>query len=1602
MPTTLNQLHQYIKQRQTDARAELLHPFVDALFEKASPEFLDEFDAESLLALAVRSLEALQDKDPDDIHVRVYNPSYDADGWEAPYTVLELSLIDCPFVVDSVQAELRRRGYALYYMLHPIIGAERDDDHTLTRILPRGQATQEAFELYFVRRENDPEKQRALQQSVREVLRDVRLATGAYAEMCDKAAAVAESLEQVRDRSAQGYFRERGPELEEYAKFLRWLVDDNFVFLGYREYDIKELGGVPHLQVTPDSGVGILSKIEESGYREPVPLEEIPQGLRERVTGGKVLIVTKTNAESTVHRPARMDYVGVKKLSDSWQVRGERRFVGLFTSKALSTPIEETPILRRKLEQVLERDDAAPGSHDAKEIVSIFNSMPRTELFWSDTARLHKDIRTVMGMAHEHGVRLTLRPDPLSRGVAVMVIMPRERFNARVREKIQQLLTERLEASHVDYQLAMGEDEAQVRFHFFFTTEMSHFDVNLPALENDVAELTRTWDDHLRERLADSYGEMDGRQLAERYLSAFDERYKADMPSLAALRDIENIEKLGTDPYLVDVVNPLEDDATHLKIYHLRDSLVLSDVMPILENLGCRVLEQISYVARLEGGSRGIDIFRVQNTDQQPLDVREDGARLIEALRDLLAGEAENDRLNGLVLYGNLSIRDVALLRAYQMYYAQLSAVTSRRFINDTLLRHPHIAALLYRSFRARFEPGLTDREESFEQLKSDFLDSLNDVASLPEDRTLRELFGLVEATVRTNFFRDKRFISYKVDSAKVASMPEPRPMFDIIVASPDVEAIHLRGGKVARGGIRWSDRPDDFRTEVLGLMKTQMTKNAVIVPVGSKGGFIVKNAPAGRDALKDYVRAQYQTFMRGMLELTDNMVGGEVAPPDDLVSYDEPDPYLVVAADKGTATFSDLANETAAEYDFWLGDAFASGGSYGYDHKEEGITARGAWECVERHFRELGRDVHNEPVSVVGIGDMSGDVFGNGMVHTDTLEVIAAFNHLHIFLDPNPDPAASYQERKRLFELPRSSWEDYDTSLISEGGGVYSRYAKSITLTPQVRDALGTDAEALSGQALIQAILKAPVDLLWNGGIGTYVKSSHERHAEVGDSSNDTVRIDADDLRAKVVGEGGNLGFTQLARIEFARAGGKINTDAIDNSGGVDMSDREVNIKILLQPLVRSGEFSFVQRNRLLEEMTDDVSNLVLGDNYRQSLSLSLAERRSQDDLGLFEALQLELTEQGGLNPQVEFLPGAKAFEERHRAGEALTRPELAILLAYSKMVAYGRLLDTDLPDEPFFQHYLFDYFPQALRDRVPEAIREHSLRREITATQFTNTVTDLMGLTFIYRNVRDTGATRTEVLRAALVAFEVLEVSALTERIYALDGVVSAQTQYEALAELVLTTESVVQWMLLSGDSVGDVKAYTEVYQQPLTTLRQSLSERLPERELERFEERRAAFAAQGVPHDLAGEIVSLDYLPSGMGVIDVSRSAEVSLDVAAEAFYALGDRLALGWLRDNVLGLASETRWEKISQGGLVMDLRQVQRRLTSRYLSARRDEEGLELSTFLSRHGRLLERYDQDLQVIRADDLTLASANVLARVLLQMAETKVPQGLAVAAD
>ena len=1558
---------------------EALGRFSAALFSKEGADYLARLGDDEAVALAASAYRFIADAGPLP-RVRVFTPSFAVDGWEAHATVVQTVMPDRPFIVDTLREVFRSENLEVRYLLHPLVGAVRTGDDApgaLRDVRPLEDAPARESFVHAVLEPLPPERTAALEAEVRERLADVLLVTGDFAAMTTRAETVARDLETYADRTSTP------DEIREAQDFLRWLVHGGFVFLGARSLSFVEAGGDTMVQVDPESGLGLLRKTERSHYAAPTPLAAVPEAVRGRLVGGPLLIVARTSAYAPVHGHVRMDYVGVKRLDAHGAVRGEHRFLGLFTSKAYAEESADIPILRRTLAQILDLERIVHGSYDHKEIVAIFNSLPKTEVFTATVEELRADIRTIRALQRTHDVHVSIRPESLERGVAVMVIMPRDKFSGAIRVRIQEALAARFEGQVLDYHLALGEGE-QARLHFFLSAPKARVQaVRWDDLRHEIAELARGWDDRFAERLIALRGPERGRELAERYNRSFTEEYKAGTEIAAAVNDVRHLEALRAGAASrLDVSNPIGGAArfTAVRLY-LREPIVLSDVMPVLEDLGLRVFAEDSVtVPALDDGAAHLHTFLVQDAAGARLDVRRDGERLMAALNAVRAGSSESDALNHLVLAAMLSWEQVDLLRTYCNYAFQIGVAPSRRALTQALVRHPGCAALLVRYFEARFHPDVDHAQAAPRRLA--FLAGLDAVGNIGEDRMLRDLCQLVDATVRTNFYavrmRGGAYVAIKVECGRVEGMPRPRPLFEIYVHGARMEGVHLRAGRIARGGIRFSDRHDDFRAEILGLMKTQTVKNAVIVPVGAKGGFIVKRPG---DAAE--VAEAYATLIRGMLDLTDNVVGTDIVSPPGLVCEDEADPYLVVAADKGTATFSDLANGIAAEYSFWLGDAFASGGSHGYDHKELGITARGAWECIALHFRELAGgslDVGRDPFTVTGIGDMSGDVFGNALLLSRSLRLRAAFDHRHIFLDPDPDPAVSYAERARLFALPRSSWADYRPEALSRGALVVARGTKTVTLTPEVRNMLGIAAETLDAESLIQAVLRMDTDLLFNGGIGTYVKARAESHTEVGDGANAGVRVNGAELRATVVGEGGNLGVTQRGRVEYALAGGAINTDAIDNSAGVDMSDHEVNLKIALQPLVAGGELTEVQRNALLLEVAPAVAAAVLAHNRSQARILSRDQRRSRARLVEFRELMAALEAAGLLDRALESLPDRESLRSRRAGFLGLTRPELAVLLAYAKMHCARAVAAAPLAEDPFLDAVLLAYFPAPLAARYPGAIRRHRLRRELVATTLANDLLDLMGATFITRTVRDTGAEAAEVVRAFVVVEALGGVRELAARATATPTASEAALRDTLVAAL----ERAVRWLLATYSTLGAVGPLVARFRAAAAE-----ATRLPAAPEGRRQASVAALVAAGAPADLAASCVAVEWLREGLEIIDVAAAAGVPDARARPAYWRIAEVVDFAWLRRALEHVAGEDPWERRAAESLLAELDDLHRQLASQLVR----EPDLEstAAAFERRHAVALARIREVLDDLRSGGrITLAAMIVVVRELARLEE------------
>jgi len=1597
-------------------RADLLCRFAALFFSKAPPDFLDERSAPVLARMAMSAFDFLARSSPDRVDVEVLNPDVDSEGWYAPVTVVRTNVSERPFIVDTIREYLHSEDLAIEVYIYPVLRVERDDDGEIHDVLPsKGKDERESLVHCEITRVNEPERLAELQRQIASRLEDVVHATDDFRPMLAEIDRTISELEETGR-----HFPQRMDEVEEVRAFLTWLKEGGFVFLGYRGYEFVDTGEGRAVQVEPGSGLGVLRDEGASSFARPVPLKDLSDPLRQMAEEGPLLIISKTNATATVHRRARMDYIGVKKINERGEVVGENRFIGLFTSDAFSEKADRIPILRQKLDRILEDSGVQAGSHDYKEIHTIFNTLPKEELFLTSVEEIGADVRTVLTTFHSDEVRVTLRRDPLLRGVAIMVILAKEKFSGDVRKRIEEAFVEKLQGEVLNYHLALGEGD-QARLHFFLSASAERLeDLDADEYEDIVRTLTRSWSDRLREGLERVRPPEEARRLARTYGSALSPEYQAATEPGAAVVDILELESMRADGRDVAVTlgNPKVrtsvaggDAVTELKLY-LRDArLILSDFMPILENCGLRVVAVTPFEVRgVEVSEAVLYTFIVQGPDGEPLEIEEVGTRLATTILAVRTGDATNDGLNALVITTGLSWREVEVLRAYAAYGFQVGALPSRASLPVALQKHPRLATLHFELFRARFDPGgparMEDRRAALNELRARIDEAMVEVTVLSDDRALRRLRNLIDSTLRTNYFRNggsaptRRsggvpYISFKFDCAAVEGAVRTRLKFEVWVRSSRMEGVHLRGAAIARGGIRYSDRPDDFRTEVLGLVRTQMVKNAVIVPAGSKGGFVTLRSVAA-DEMFDESQRQYETLIRGLLDITDNLKSGEPVPPENVICYDPPDPYLVVAADKGTARFSDVANSVAEEYDFWLGDAFASGGSNGYDHKEVGITAGGAWECVRRHFFESGKDIQREPFTVIGIGDMSGDVFGNGMLLSRKIRLLAAFDHRDIFIDPNPDPETSFVERERLFGLGRSSWQDYDRSLLSEGGMIIPRGVKSVELTPEARDALGLDVTegAVDGETLIRHILRAPVELFWNGGIGTYVKASFETHGDAGDASNDAVRVNGDELRCLVVGEGGNLGFTQFARIEYALGGGRINTDAIDNSGGVDLSDREVNLKILLNRAIEVGEFPPERRNRLLRELSDPVASLVLADNRSQSLAVSLDSLRAAAAVDDLRDLMSGLERTGLLDRAGERLPTWEDLVERQEQGQGFSRPELSVLVAYAKLHLKSELLASDLPDDPAAEQYLRDYFPSAaISEAGTAALEGHRLRREIIVCQLTNDLVDLMGAGFIHRVSRGMGRAPAEVARAWLIAARLIGHRELSERLRGQRPLMPLGTAYRWVLGLGRVMERTTRWILTNEQTARSTSEVVQENLSGLALLREAFPDLVSGDDRRIFDRLVEELQGDGAEEGFARSLITLRFLDQLLEILRVHRRTGADpLDVA-RTFYRIGDLFWVTWLRQCLFDAAGDDRWERRAAQALSDDLTWGHQRLVAAGMSRQTQAGSVEdaVDELVEEYRGGLDRYHELVREIEAEEkIRLPGLTVVVRELMNLAE------------
>ncbi len=1554
--------------------SKLVKQFAQRLYLNMSSDDLEDRNDSDLYGAALSLWHQFEKFDMAKPAIRVFNPEIAKHGWHSSHTIVEIIVKDMPFLVDSVRMALNRLDISAHLLLHSPITLKRDKSKRVTEFLdnpPKKQSAaveKQTIFLIEIDRQNSDAAIEQLTQELHSVVDEVSLAVTDWQPMRERLDTVIKEIESGKAHVGNDASKHQA------LTFLRWLADHNFTLMGYRHYEVKAIKGDHRWVPDNNSSLGLMQNSKTDRERL---ISRMAASAQRAALNQDPLLLTKTNSRSRVHRPAHMDYIGVKEFNAKGEVIGEHRFIGLYSASFYNSSATQIPVLREKIDRVCELSCFEPGTHAFKAFVNIIETYPRDELLQSTEADLAQIVMGILQMQERGITRLFVRRELFGRFVSCMVFVPREKYNTQLRKDTQKLLKRAFGSDEEVEFTTYFSESVYARTHYIAKVKDNNVEYDVKEIEKNIIELTKSWSDRLASAIVSAHGEAAGKAIQQRYENAFSRSYtESNLPS-AALVDIERLELLSDDNTL-DMLfyrpqeEPADSEIVKLKLFHKDVPIHLSDVLPMLENFGLRVIDESPFmVTCAEGNVNWIMDFKMLHKRVQDFDMESAQSLFQDAFSQVWKNDLEDDGFNRLILGANLTGRNVTILRAYAKYMKQIGSSFSHDYIANTLANYPAIAECLVNYFEQQFNPSLKRNEKKANAIVADIEAQLDSVSNLDDDRIIRRYLDLIQATLRTNFYQvdeqgtPKAYVSFKMLPEKISDMPLPLPKFEIFVYSPQVEGVHLRGGKVARGGLRWSDRQEDFRTEILGLVKAQQVKNTVIVPVGAKGGFVCKNLSSdlSRQEFFEAGQACYRTFIRSLLDITDNIVDGKVVHPENVVRLDEDDPYLVVAADKGTATFSDIANSISEEYGFWLGDAFASGGSIGYDHKKMGITARGAWESVKRHFREIGVDCQTTDFTCIGVGDMAGDVFGNGMLLSEHTRIIAAFNHLHIFFDPNPDAAKTYKERQRLFEDPSLSWNDYDRKLISKGGGIFERSAKSIKLSPEMKKWLGTRQTAMTPNELIHNILKMEVDLMWNGGIGTYVKGASESHSEVGDRANDAVRINGSELKAKIVGEGGNLGLTQLGRIEFAAHGGRVNTDFIDNVGGVDCSDNEVNIKILLNQLVNDGDLTVKQRNNLLYDMTDDVSQIVLQDCYRQTLSISISERAGAS--ALKEQLRFihGLERDGALNRELEFIPHDEEVSDRLASDKGFTRPELSVLIAYGKMVLKDQLNVEEITQNPYYNQLLINAFPAVLRKKFAKQMQQHPLRSEIIATKLTNEMVNDMGLNYMFRIQEETGASVAEVAISYSIVKAIFGIGELWEAIEKLDNKVPADVQLGMLEQARRTIRRASRWYLRHGDKSIDINQAIAEYCEVYRDLRDNLADYLVEEEYQEVETEIKSLVSQGVPEDIARSVASFSNMFCCLDLAQIARTDKRGNAVAATLYYQLGSKLELHWFLDQINHQSVSNHWQALARASYREELDWQQRSIANSLLMNAPDEKDAHviLNTWMDSNEVLLQRW-----------------------------------------
>ncbi len=1542
VPILLEKVYRLIQDKLDPAQKPLVTQLAKHLLCNISQDDLVHRNDSDLYGAVVSLWHHISETAQNDISIRVFNPELSRHGWQSTHTIIEIVVPDTPFLVDSVKMALTRLGLTCHFMLHGPTQFKRNKTGKVVELNSGEGHYQSLFHIEADRLNNSKEMSE-LEKELKGVLTDTGLVVNDWKPM------VAKLQEVIKQTEKQAkYTPIKKERLEESLEFMRWLGQHNFTFMGYKEYDLVDTKAGLQLQPTKEQGLGLFAIDKRI---RAVKLSQFAESAQAEATKPYLLILTKGHAASRIHRPAHTDYIGIKKFDKDGNVIGEHRFTGLYTSAVYNQSVFNIPLIGQKVGRLLTASGYKEGSYSYKALHNILENFPRDELLQASEAELLEIGMGVVQMQDRDLVRLFVRRDPFGRFFSCMVYVTKERYSTKVRKETQRLLKQYLKSDQdVEFTTYFSESPL-ARTHYIVRVDNNNFNVDIKAIEHNLMEASSTWNDRLEKAIVANLGESKGLPFYKEYQRAFPDSYKSDVMPVIAVSDIGRLESLSDNNKLgMLFYRPQEESVNskvvHLKLYHRDEPIHLSDVMPMLENLGLRVVGESPYEVRKANGTvYWILDFSMLHKSEAKLDLREAKERFQQAFAAIWAGELESDGFNRLVLGAGLSGREITILRSYARYMRQVGFPFSQSYIEDTLTAHTELAKSLVALFAKRFDPKSKGSKKGQSDLIRHITEQLDHVESLDDDRIIRRYMEMINATLRTNYYQTdsngqpKPWLSLKMKPDEIPEIPQPVPAFEIFVYAPDIEGVHLRGGKVARGGLRWSDRQEDFRTEILGLVKAQQVKNTVIVPVGAKGGFVCKKQPglSGRDEIFAEGQRCYKQFIRALLDVSDNIVEGSLVHPADVVCHDEDDPYLVVAADKGTATFSDLANSVSEEYNFWLGDAFASGGSNGYDHKAMGITAKGGWESVKRHFREMGINCQTTDFTCVGIGDMSGDVFGNGMLLSKHIRLQAAFNHIHIFIDPEPDAAKSWQERERLFNLAGASWQDYNDKLISKGGGVFSRRSKSIKLTPEIQKMLGTRKASLTPNDLIKMLLQMEVDLIWNGGIGTYVKASDETHAEVGDRANDSLRIDGKDLKAKVVGEGGNLGMTQRGRVEYALTGGRVNTDFVDNVGGVDCSDNEVNIKIFLDGIVANGDMTIKQRNEILNKMEAEVGEIVLDDAYCQSESISVSQQQGTSLVKEQVRFIHMLEKSGYLDRALEYIPDDETLLEREKQGIAFTRPEMSVLVAYGKMVLKEQLVNDEIASDIYHKQQLVNYFPDELRRHYISHADNHPLKAEIIATALANQMVNEMGCNFVTRLQEETGASVISICNAYSAARDIYDFESSLKAIRKLDNIATSQAQYEMLYFIRRTLRRLTRWVIRNQPGKSSVYDLINMFKKDVQIVAQGLDQFLVAEEVQEHNDLAQSWIDQGVDPQLAHHVSRLSSLNSALDISIVARESGKTVEDAAKLYFYLGDKISLHWFLKQINAQGTDNHWQALARAAFREDLDWQQRQLTAQVLS-----------------------------------------------------------------